>query len=391
MVNNPEVVRESCVEYCHFSPHKFIKLVVNVPKLRQKPTVISTRSFNRLDVTELNFDLQDTDWENVLTAETGSDKWETFLSCFIPVIDAHAPLINVTIRNPTAPPVSVATRNLMSQRRVALRPLGRESSDYKELNRSVRAAVRRDRRVKLRREIGQRGPNKVWQRIRSVVAGKKGGQNVQPDLPPDDLNAFFVSVGPRTAAEIQSQNVVTDPSVRVPRVGACSFQLQEIQLEELERTIFSMRNSGACGTDGMCIRMLKAGFPTIGGVLLHIINNCITYSDIPDSWKHSTVHPIFKSGNPYDPANFRPISLVPVIMKVVERIVHRQLYTYLSHNHLLASSQHGFRPRHSTETALLSVTDHILSATDRGEISILCLLDLSKCFDVIDHEFLIQN
>ena len=55
-------------------------------------------------------------------------------------------------------------------------------------------------------------------------------------------------------------------------------------------------------------------------------------------------------------------------------------------NHLLATSQHGFRPRHSTETAHLSVTDGILAITERGEISLLCLIDLSKCFDVIDHE-----
>ena len=137
--------------------------------------------------------------------------------------------------------------------------------------------------------------------------------------------------------------------------------------------------------------MLKAGFSAIGRVILHIINTCITRSDIPDPWKHSTVRPIFKSGNTSDPANFRPISLVPVIMKVVERIVHQQLYHYLSHNHLLASAQHGFRPRHSTETALLSVTDRILNATDRGEISLLCLLDLSKCFDVIDHKILLQK
>ena len=78
-------------------------------------------------------------------------------------------------------------------------------------------------------------------------------------------------------------------------------------------------------------------------------------------------------------------------MKVVERLVHQQLYHYLSNNYLLASSQHGFRPRHSTETALLSVTDQILAASDRGELSLLCLLDLSKCFDVIDHELLLQK
>ena len=135
--------------------------------------------------------------------------------------------------------------------------------------------------------------------------------------------------------------------------------------------------------------MLKTGFPATCDVILHIINTCITRSDIPDQWKHSIVHPIFKSGNPSDPTNFRPISLVPVIMKVVERVVHQQLYHYLSQNHLLACTQHGFRPRHSTETALLSVTDRILAATDRGEVSMLCLVDLSKCFDVIDHELLI--
>ena len=133
------------------------------------------------------------------------------------------------------------------------------------------------------------------------------------------------------------------------------------------------------------------GFPAIGGVILHIINTCLIQFDIPDSWKHSIVHPLFKTGKPSDPANFRPITLVPVIMKVVERTVHHQLYTYLSHNHLLAPFQRGFRPRHSTETALLSVSEQILAATDSVDLSLLCLLDLSKCFDVIDHDFLIQK
>ena len=375
MVNKPELIRKTSVEFCHFSPHKFISVDVNVPKQRLKPTIISSRSLSRIDISALNYDLQLVDWNSVFTAATVSEQWDTFLSNFLPIIDDHAPLKRITIRNPTAPPVSAATRDLMSRRRAALRRSGRQSAEYKELNRFVRSAIRRDRRAELQREISERGPNKVWQSIRSVVAGKRDGHSLQPHLPADDLNAFFVSVGPRIAAEIRTENTTTDLSVRLPRVGACSFELRAISLSELGRIISGMRNSGASGTDGVCIRMLKAGFAAIGRVILHIVNTCITLSDIPDSWKHSTVRPIFKSGNPADPTNFRPISLVPVIMKVVERAVHQQLYHYLSHNHLLASSQHGFRPRHSTATALLSVTDQILAATDRGYISIMSLLD----------------
>ena len=368
-----------------------MNVLVDVPKQRLSPSVIQTRSINRVDVSTFNSDLLAVDWEEVFNAMSVCDQWQAFLDRFLPVVDDHAPLKNLTIRNPTAPPVSAATRNIMSQRRSALRRLGRESPDYKELNRHVRAAMRRDRRCELQKDISERGVSQVWRCIRSVIAGKKDGQNVQPDLSADDLNSFFVSVGPRIATEIRDQNTATDLKVRLPRVGACNFQPRAISLEELGHTVLRMRNSVACGADGVCIRMLKTGFPAIGGVILHIINTCITKSDIPSDWKHSIVQPIFKSGNPSDPSNFRPISLVPVIMKIVERVIHQQLYHYLSHNHLLSSAQHGFRPRHSTETALLSVTDSILAATDRGEISMLCLIDLSKCFDVINHELLITK
>ena len=391
IVKKQNLVQKCDVSHCHFSPHKLLQVTIDVPKPRKQAIVIPSRSFNRVDAPSLNHDLLSADWDDVFSAATVCEQWDAFLTQFLPIIDDHAPLKNVTIRNPTAPPVSVATRDIMKNRRAALRRFGRDSQVYKDLNRSVRAAVRRDRRSEVQREISERGPNKIWQSIRKVVAGKRDGPNVQPDLPADDLNSYFVSVGPRISAEIRARNHIPELAERLPRIGACNFKPRLISLGELGHTVFGMKNSAACGADGVCIRMLRNGFPSIGGVILHIINTCITKSDIPDQWKHSIIHPIFKSGNPSDPANFRPISLVPVIMKIVERVIHQQLYRYLSYNHLLASTQHGFRPRHSTETALLSVTDHILAATDRGDVSILCLLDLSKCFDVIDHELLLSK
>ena len=129
-----------------------------------------------------------------------------------------------------------------------------------------------------------------------------------------------------------------------------------------------MKNSGACGADGICIKVIKLCFETIGHVILHILNTCLTTCEFPDSWKHSIVHPIHKSGSPSDASNFRPISIVPAFPKLVERVVQRQLYSYMSDNCLFSPSQHGFSSRLSTETALLTVSDHILATTDRQEL-----------------------
>ena len=120
-----------------------------------------------------------------------AEKWETFLSLFIPVLDQHAPVKRIVLRNPTAPTVSGATKRLMAERRQVLRISGRNSSNYRELNRSVRAAIRKDKRDDIQPRIIEQGPSSVWRNIRSVVQDKKGNQRVVPDISVDSLNEFF--------------------------------------------------------------------------------------------------------------------------------------------------------------------------------------------------------
>ena len=205
------------------------------------------------------------------------------------------------------------------------------------------------------------------------------------------MNRHFVNVGPRVAASLAGLGRPPDVPCCLPRVGACGYRVAGTTLAGLREVMFSMKRSGACGSDGICIRILILCFDAIGPILLHIVNTCLTSCDFPVAWKHSLVHPIFKSGDPTMTSNYRPISIVPIMTKIVERVVQRQLFAYMSHNHLLSSCQHDFRPRHSTETALLSITNRIFSNMDRGHVSLLCLLDLSKCFDVIPHSQLLDK
>ena len=392
VVSSRSLVSDCRASFCDFSPHHIIYSRVDVPRTRRKPIVTQSRCLRRLDQDAFLIDLFSADWGSVFIRPTVSEKWDAFLSTFMPTLDKHVPMRSVRVRNPAAPPISPATGDLMARRRAALSAEGRNSAEYRDLNRAVRSAIRRDTRESIEDRIRERGPSSTWQSIRTVVGGKRPGTPVLPQLSSDELNHFFVSVGPRVAAEVADRGRgVTQPACRLPRVGACGFKVSPIDIDTLTCTVFSMRNSPARGADGVCVRVLKAGFPAVGCIILHIVNTCLIQSDYPTSWKHSLIHPIHKTGDPSDPSNFRPISIIPIISKIVERVVQRQLYHYLSSNHLLSPNQHGFRPYHSTETALVTVSDHILTATDSGEISLLCLLDLSKCFDVIDHDMLLRK
>ena len=101
--------------------------------------------------------------------------------------------------------------------------------------------------------------------------------------------------------------------------------------------------------------------------------------------KCAKVIPLFKEGNHSDLNNYRPISIVPIVAKVFERIIYDQVYGYLTENNLISSQQSGFRSLHSTVTALLEATNNWAFNIDKGSVNAVVFLDLKKAFDIVDH------
>ncbi len=122
-----------------------------------------------------------------------------------------------------------------------------------------------------------------------------------------------------------------------------------------------------------------------------MINLSIQTGIIPKNWKLARVTPIFKEGDRVDPLNYRPISVLPVLMKIIERGIHGQLLSYIEAHNILTAAQSGFRGSHSTVTATLELLDGIYRGMDMGLVTLIVYLDFKKAFDTVDHGLLIDK
>ena len=138
-------------------------------------------------------------------------------------------------------------------------------------------------------------------------------------------------------------------------------------------------------------RLLKDSAHVISSSLTKIVNMSLEQGIVPDDFKDAKVIPVFKKGKSKDLDNYRPISVLPIISKILERAVQEQLYMYLTTHQLLNPYQCGFRRFHSTETAAISLTDTIRGNIDQKLITGAVFVDLRKAFDTIDHHLLLAK
>ena len=150
------------------------------------------------------------------------------------------------------------------------------------------------------------------------------------------LNYHLTHIGPRLADNIPKTSVSFEDYITP---SDSTFTLNETHCGIFHRLVSYLRVDKATGLDGISARLLKEACPEIVPSLTHIINLSIRCGYFPDEWKISKVLPLYREDIKSDPNNYRPISILPVVSKIIEKVIFKQLYEYLTRNNLLTVSR----------------------------------------------------
>ena len=205
-----------------------------------------------------------------------------------------------------------------------------------------------------------------------------------------NLILFFTNVGQKIATDIKYDGNKNYSFYLNKQINS-TFTFKNIDEIIVKKTINNLPTKNSCGYDDVSSKLLKVIAPVIIKPLTLLINQVLNTGLFPDTLKIAKVIPIYKKGDPQLFENYRPISLLPTISKVLEKIIHKQLSSYFDEYGLSFPNQYGFRPKHSIEYAALELIDRIINEMDKNEIPIDIFLDLSKAFDTIDHTILLHK
>ena len=239
-------------------------------------------------------------------------------------------------------------------------------------------------------EINKGDLSKTWKVLRDILGlGNNATRQkinflIEDTLVTDSLdiangfNNFFVSIGPKLAKDLTSN---IDPLSYV-NFNINSIVTTDISVNQIREVINSLNNSSP-GHDELPPFVAKTCMEGYIEPITHLVNESLKSGIFPSELKLARVVPIFKSGDPSLLTNYRPISVLPFFSKILEKIVYNIVFDFLCENEILYDYQFGFRSKHSTQQALITLVDNVTKSLDGSNIVISLFIDLKKAFDTV--------
>lgn len=243
----------------------------------------------------------------------------------------------------------------------------------------------------------------LWDTIKSITNLSKIKTKNQellrlsssPLLSANIVNKHFVNIGKQLAEQIpnntKEKNGELSTYLNSIHSQDTSIGIIEPDLAEIESILLNLKSNSAAGWDNISATFLKLAKAELIPVLGHLSTLCFSQGIFPTPLKLSIIHPIYKDGDRNDVNNYRPISILTSISKIMEKIINKRLINYFNKFHLLSNRQFGFREGKSTEEAVLELTNLITKHLEGNKKTLCIFLDLKKAFDTVSVPILIRK
>ncbi|CAF3375847.1 unnamed protein product, partial [Rotaria socialis] len=402
---------------CSIADHNIITVIANMKKPKRNPITCTFRCMKNYSKEHFCAVLSENigALNNIYNTDNVDEQVRIFTKVFQESLEKCAPIVTRNLKRPPAPWLTEEVRTKMSERDHLLRIFRQNVSEIaaqrayqnskKEVKRLVKKAKKQHYQSRLKDNKGNL--KAIWKIVNEIIPRKSQNHDPSSGLPDmqkiaNDFNAFFSSIGKNTYNEVKKSDMDKNKNcdkenfkhcTKLPKINSLNnlFRPKPITPQGLIVIINNLHNTNSVGHDGIALKYLKDSSNIMYKYLLTIINTSINTGVCPKQWKEAIVKPLHKNGDSSLPSNFRPISLLPILSKILEKAVADQLIMYLESNNLISNCQYGYRHHLSTELALLKITEEVYKAIENKEICLLTLLDLSKAFDTVNPELLLRK
>jgi hypothetical protein len=395
----------------HFITFVQPELCKKSKKAKSKQQKITRKLLTVENLTNLQNALKNLQWNEVLATDNVNDCYNSFWDTFKLLYDMYIPSVTVRLNRNYHRLNDFMTTGLMTSRRTKVKLLKislvepsqenvQKFKNYRNLyNKLIRAAKKSN--INERLEKNKKNPKGTWEILNEITGRNKSNAKIQSICSEgreytdsrdkaNVFNKFFCGVGKKIANSVEkTKTKYTD--FLVDRPNLIPLEFGTITQAEFITLIENLESKSSTDIDGLSNKTLKFLRFELATPLVHLFNLSLSTGIFPAKLKTSRTVPIFKSGDPSVCDNYRPISLLSTVSKILEKAVACRLVNHLKYNNLLYGNQFGFQEGTSTVHHLLKLTNYVTKELNKKNYTVGIFLDLKKAFDVVPHNILLKK